>query len=162
MIMGASKYFFQLRVRRCKMPCQALCAGGHQFILPAEECVSAFVGQWFCAFGLRLRFGKLGFGYQSVDQHDTRRQFVVGLLILMKLLFAFTDYSLCVGGVTLINGQTSQSSFSFCRRLFLASLFTDRQCFFVRLAGGDQITAIGKNVPDSRKDIGESTLVIPS
>ncbi|MGB8750501.1 MAG: hypothetical protein WCD06_01800, partial [Candidatus Sulfotelmatobacter sp.] len=47
------------------------------------------------------------------DQHNAGGQFVVGLLILMKLFFAFSDHSFGIGGMALLNRQPRQGEFCF-------------------------------------------------
>src|SRR6476469_6081243 len=97
---------------------------------------------------------------KSLSQRDGCGQFIIALVIPVELFFALVQRGRRIGGVPFFDSEASQSDLSFRGSLFFSGLVSDRQRFFVGLAGRRQIASIGKDIAQSSQHVRNRILVV--
>src|ERR1039458_1753646 len=98
----------QLGARRRQMADGQFDTSRDKIELKPVELICALGGQRPTRLLFLSRFHGLALAQQPLYQGDTGGQFVVGLTVLMKLLFALSDHSFGIGGMTFLNRQPCQ------------------------------------------------------
>ncbi len=135
-------------------------ASGYKIELKPVESVGAPRGQRLARLLFFGGFYKLALAQKPIDQDDAGDEFIVGLAVLMKLLFTFTDHGFGIAGLPFLNRQLRQGELRFCDSLLVSNLFAQSQRFLVRLAGCLQIPLIDEHVSGSVEGIGHGPFVI--
>ena len=113
---------------------EAIVARKCQLELEPGQAILTVRGQSLSSVSFLLCVGMVALGEQGLDERGACRDFVIGLVRFMELLFVSVQHGSRIGGMTFVHGEASQGDLGFRRRLFLPRLVPHRQGLFVRLS----------------------------
>ena len=129
-----------------------------QLELEPGQTILAARGQSLSSISLLLCIGMIALGQQGLDKGRACRDFVIGFVRFMELLFVSVQHGSRIGSMTFVHSEASQGDLGFRRRLFLPRLVPHRQRFFVRFSGGRKIAAIPENVSQPGQHVTASVM----